>query len=81
MPAAQPMPAVGGPPMLVDQAVVAAAAQHRALRAQCVGHELEGGVAVVVEAAHQARVHLEGDAEASRPSRTAAKKSRLAGFR
>ena len=39
-----------------DQAVVAAAGDHRALRAEAVGDELERGVAVIIEAAHQPRV-------------------------
>ena len=41
---------------LLDQAVVAAAAADRALRAEPVGDELEHGQVVVVQAAHQARV-------------------------
>ena len=49
---------------LLDQTVVAATTHHRALRAQLVGDELEGGVAVVVEAAHDARVLAERHAEA-----------------
>jgi hypothetical protein len=80
MPAAQPMPAVGGSAQLRDQPVVAAAAQHRALGAEMGRHELEGGVGVVVEAAHQRRIDLEFDAERRvSPSCTLAKKSRLAG--
>ena len=50
----------------LHQAVVAAAAHHRALRAELVGDELERGVAVVVEAAHDARVLPERHAEACR---------------
>ncbi len=38
-----------------DQAVIAAAGDHRALRAEPVGDELEGGVAIIIEAADQAR--------------------------
>src|SRR3546814_18572038 len=37
----------------LDQPVIAAAAKHRALRAQPLGDELERGVAVIIEAAHQ----------------------------
>src|SRR3546814_5398769 len=39
----------------LDQPVIAAAAKHRALRAQPLGDELERGVAVIIEAAHQPR--------------------------
>ena len=45
-----------------DQAVIAAAGDHRALRAQAVGDEFEGGVAVIIEAADEARVARPGDA-------------------
>src|SRR3546814_11785342 len=44
-----------GPAHGLDQTVVAAARQHRALRAQRGGGELEGCMGVVVEAAHQDR--------------------------
>jgi len=49
---------------LLDQAVIAAAAHHRALGAETVGDELEGGVAVIVEAADDARVLAEWHGEA-----------------
>src|ERR1700689_1675295 len=38
------------------QPVVTPAGQHRALRSQFGGRELEGGVAIVIEAAHEARI-------------------------
>jgi hypothetical protein len=44
------------------QAVVAAAAEQRVLRAQAAVRELEGGARVVVEAAHQAVVARVGHA-------------------
>ena len=47
------------PAQLGDQPVIAAAAQHGALGAEMAGHELEGGMGVVVEAAHQAGIDLE----------------------
>jgi hypothetical protein len=47
---------------LLDQAVVAAAGADRALRAELVGHPLEHGEVVVVQAAHQARVDAIGNA-------------------
>ena len=50
------------PAQLGDQPVIAATAQHRALGADMAGHELEGGMGVVVEAAHQAGIDLERDA-------------------
>ena len=50
------------PAELLDQAVIAAAGDHRALRAKPVGDELERGVAVIIEPAHQVRVELVGDA-------------------
>src|SRR3546814_8656699 len=52
-----------GPAHGLDQTVVAAARQHRALRAQRGGGELEGCMGVVVEAAHQAVVQRVADAE------------------
>ena len=55
IPAAQPTAGVCGPPSALDQPVVAPAGDHRALRAQPVGDELERGVAVIIEAAHQPR--------------------------
>ena len=51
----------------LDQPVVAAAGHHRALRAEIGRDELEGGVGVIVEAAHQARVQPVGDAEPVEP--------------
>ena len=53
-----PQPTAGRPlaAELLEQAVVAAAAADGALRAEAVGHPLEDGQVVVVEAAHQARV-------------------------
>ena len=50
-----------------DQAVIAAAGDHRALRAEPVGDEFERGVAVIIEAAHQARRALPGDAGRVQP--------------
>jgi hypothetical protein len=56
-----------------DQAVVAPAAAHRALRAQAVGHPLEDREVVVVHAAHQARVDAVGLAGGVQHARTASK--------
>ena len=50
----------------LHQPVVAPAAGHGRLRAERVAGELVGGADVVVEAAHQARVHLVGHARARR---------------
>ena len=55
MPAAQPMPGVGGAAELLDQPVVAPAAADAALGAERVARELEDRARVVVEAAHQRR--------------------------
>ena len=44
---------------LLDQAVVAAAGAHRALRAEPVGHPFEHGAVVIVQPAHQARIDVE----------------------
>ena len=54
---------------LLEQAVVAAAAADRALRAEAVGDPLEHGEVVVVEAAHQARIDAVGDARRRRARR------------
>src|SRR6266849_2932877 len=51
-----------------DQPVIAAAAHHRALRSEIGGYELEGGMAVIVEAAHEARVYAICDAEGIEPT-------------
>ena len=56
MPAAQPTAGVGGPAQALDQPVIAAAGDHRALGAEILGDELEGGVAVIIEAADQPRI-------------------------
>ncbi len=48
----------------LDQPVIAAAGHHSTLRAEAGGDEFEGGVAVVVEAADDARVLAERHAEA-----------------
>ena len=69
MPAAQPMPGVGRAAELLDEAVVAPAAADAALRAERVGGELEDGARVVVEAAHERRVDLVGDARPRRAAR------------
>ncbi len=61
-PAAQPMPGVGGAAEQLDQPVVAPAAADARLRAERVGGELEERARVVVEAAHERRVDLVGDA-------------------
>ena len=74
IPAAQPIPGVGGPPELLDQPVVAAAAAHAALRAERVGGELEDGPRVVVETPHERRVDLVGDAARRRAARGPAAK-------
>ena len=59
---------------LLEQAVVAPAAAHRALRAQLVGDPLEHREVVVVHAAHQARVDAVGSSPtASSTARTASK--------
>ena len=58
MPAPKPIPGVGGPPICLDQAVVAAAAADRVLRADRLVHELEGRARVVVEPAHERRHEL-----------------------
>src|SRR5690606_19643611 len=52
---------------VLDQPVVASAAENGALRAEAVGDELEGGVAIVVEAADQRRRTLPGDARRLKP--------------
>ena len=57
----------GRPAQLGDQPIVAAAAQHRALGADVRSDELEGGVGVVVQSAHQGRIDLEGDAGGRKP--------------
>ena len=62
MPVPKPMPGVGLPAEQLDQAVVAAAAADRALRALLRRRYLEDGARVVVEAAHEARVEGDWDA-------------------
>ena len=59
-----------------DQAVIAAAGDHRALRAEPVGDELEGGVAVIIEAAHQPRIAGPGDAGGIEPGGHRRRRSR-----
>ena len=56
MPMPQPTAGVRLPPSCANNAVVAAAAADRALRAEAIGDPLEHGQVVVVETAHQARV-------------------------
>ena len=63
IPAPKPTPGVGGPADLLDQAVVASAARERALRALLGPEELPRRARVVVEAAHERRHELVGDAE------------------
>src|SRR5215469_16655245 len=45
------------------QSVIATAGEHRALRAELGGDKFEGGVRVVIEAAHQTRIERIADAE------------------
>ncbi len=61
-PAAKPTPGSAGPAELLDQAVVAAAAAERVLRAERAGSELEHRARVVVEPAHERRVDLVAEA-------------------
>ena len=74
-PRAKPIPGVGGPPKILHQTVVAAAPAHRVLGGvERLGRELEGGAAVVVEAAYEPGRHLVMPASRlSRPALTAAK--------
>ena len=44
-----------------DQAVIATAGEHGALRAEPIGDELERRVAIIIETAHQPRRALPGD--------------------
>ena len=60
---AKPMPGAFGPSSDSRQAVVAAAAEHGALRAQFAMGELEGGARVVVETAHHALIDGVGHAD------------------
>ena len=48
---------------LLHQAVVAPATAHGGLCSELAGGDLKGGVAVVVEAAHQPGIELEGNAQ------------------
>ena len=59
-------------PMALGQTIVAAAAQHGVLRAQRAVHYLERRAHVVIEAAHQARLHFES--EFRDPAETAARR-------
>ena len=61
MPMPQPTAGVRLAAELLEQAVVAAAAADRALRAEAIGDPLEHGQVVVVEAAHQARIDAVGE--------------------
>ena len=58
----------GRPAERLDQPVIAPAAEHRALRAEPIGDELERGVAVIIEPAHQPRVARPGDARRIEPA-------------
>ena len=58
-----------------DQSVIAAAGDHGALRAEPIGDELEGGVAIIIEAADQPRRALPGDPGGIDPFRHRSKKS------
>ena len=60
---AKPMAGVGFATHLRDQAVVTAAGTDGILAAERVGDPLEHRARVVVEAAHQPRIHGVGDAE------------------
>ena len=53
IPAAKPTPGVCTPAQKLDQAVVATAATERGLRADALGPDLEDGLGVVVEPAHE----------------------------
>ena len=64
---------------LLDQTVVAPARHHGALRAELGGDEFECGVAVVVEAAHDARVLPERHAEALQMRLQRARRTRRRG--
>ena len=55
------------PAEALDQAVIAAAGDHRLCAPRSVGDEFEGGVAVIIEAAHQARVAGPGDPDRVEP--------------
>ena len=52
---------------LLDQAIIAAARQHGALRAQLLRGPLEDAVVVIVQAAHQTRVLDPGDVQRRQP--------------
>ena len=61
IPEAQPTPENRRPPHLLHETVIAPAADHRSLGAQPIGHELEGGMAVVVESTDDARIDPAGN--------------------
>ena len=60
---AKPIPGACGPPSDSDKSVIAAAAENRVLRAQGAVSKLECRARVIVEAAHQAIVEREGNAD------------------
>ena len=55
------------PPQLSNQAVVPTTTADRGLGTELITGDLEGGVAVVVEATHQTRIEPEGNAQGGEP--------------